>query len=474
MSLIKASERIFCNRSLNMTSIKAIGFDMDYTLALYKEETFENVAYESTLKKLVALGYPNAILKLKFDSKAMIRGLVIDKNHGNILKIDRHRYVKIAYHGVNKLSSEQRREIYDLEEVVSYEEPNFALIDTLFTLGEALLFMQLVDLKNSSKLLSDKSYAEIFKDIRVCLDKSHRDGSIKDAVAENPEKFIHHNPHFLETLDFLKKSDKKLFIATNSLWDYANVVMNYLCFGSKQKLSLDWLEYFDIVITGAQKPAFFKQVNPIFSVDVNNNSIHNCDGIDLSQSKVYQGGYYKTLHHSLGIRTGSEVLYVGDHIYGDIVRSKKVIGWRTMIVIQELEKEINMLQKLYPNFAKCEVLTQEKYRLQDEIHHITDHAPPQSEKKLVELEKRLQDVRATLNAELNDYTNAFHPVWGAVMKTGNQNSRFAAQVESYACLYTSDFTNLRHYSPKKVFKAPTEFMPHDPVQELLKIWEKED
>jgi hypothetical protein len=26
----------------------------------------------------------------------------------------------------------------------------------------------------------------------------------------------------------------------------------------------------------------------------------------------------------LGVRAGSEVLYVGDHIYGDILRSKKV------------------------------------------------------------------------------------------------------------------------------------------------------
>jgi hypothetical protein len=28
--------KIFCNRSLNMKSIKAVGFDMDYTLAQYK------------------------------------------------------------------------------------------------------------------------------------------------------------------------------------------------------------------------------------------------------------------------------------------------------------------------------------------------------------------------------------------------------------------------------------------------------
>lgn len=38
---ISSTSRIFCNRSLNMGAISAVGFDMDYTLAMYKPETFE-------------------------------------------------------------------------------------------------------------------------------------------------------------------------------------------------------------------------------------------------------------------------------------------------------------------------------------------------------------------------------------------------------------------------------------------------
>ena len=34
------------------------------------------------------------------------------------------------------------------------------------------------------------------------------------------------------------------------------------------------------------------------------------------------------------------MLYIGDHIYGDIVKSKKDIGWRTMLVVPELELEL--------------------------------------------------------------------------------------------------------------------------------------
>lgn len=59
---IDIGKQIFCNRSLNMKSIVAVGFDMDYTLAQYKSETFESLAYEGTIKKLVNnLGYPSEV-----------------------------------------------------------------------------------------------------------------------------------------------------------------------------------------------------------------------------------------------------------------------------------------------------------------------------------------------------------------------------------------------------------------------------
>lgn len=65
---ITMGKQIFCNRSLNMKGIVAVGFDMDYTLAQYKPETFESLAYNGTVKKLVySLGYPSEVcLVVKF------------------------------------------------------------------------------------------------------------------------------------------------------------------------------------------------------------------------------------------------------------------------------------------------------------------------------------------------------------------------------------------------------------------------
>lgn len=61
---IPIGKQIFCNRSLNMKNITAVGFDMDYTLAQYKPETFEALAYKGTIAKLVNdLKYPDEVSK---------------------------------------------------------------------------------------------------------------------------------------------------------------------------------------------------------------------------------------------------------------------------------------------------------------------------------------------------------------------------------------------------------------------------
>lgn len=55
-------KRVFCNRPLNMKNIVAVGFDMDYTLAQYMPETFESLAYQHTVEKLVYdLKYPSEV-----------------------------------------------------------------------------------------------------------------------------------------------------------------------------------------------------------------------------------------------------------------------------------------------------------------------------------------------------------------------------------------------------------------------------
>ena len=57
------------------------------------------------------------LLDFEFDHKYMMRGLIIDKKRGNVLKMDRHKYVKIAFHGFKQLSREERLATYALQRV---------------------------------------------------------------------------------------------------------------------------------------------------------------------------------------------------------------------------------------------------------------------------------------------------------------------------------------------------------------------
>ena len=68
-------------------------------------------------------------------------------------------------------------------------------------------------------------------------------------------------------------------------------------------------------------------------------SIGNYIGDELNENAVYSGGNCEVLSKLIGAR-GKDVLYVGDHIFGDVVKSKKVRGWRTFLIVPELNDEV--------------------------------------------------------------------------------------------------------------------------------------
>ena len=93
---------LYCNRTLNLRAIRAIGFDMDYTLVHYRVHDWEEKAYAYLKQKLTDMGWP--VQGLEYDTALTMRGLVIDTALGNIVKADRFGYVKRAYHGTAPLT----------------------------------------------------------------------------------------------------------------------------------------------------------------------------------------------------------------------------------------------------------------------------------------------------------------------------------------------------------------------------------
>ncbi len=121
------------------------------------------------------------VLDFQYDSTYFRRGLVIDKERGNVIKMDRHKYVRQVYHGFSPLPTATRKELYmsSSEHIPLYTESNFVNIDTLFLLVDAYLFAQLVELKDKTQGAVPHSYATIYAHIRQCVDLCHRDGVIK-------------------------------------------------------------------------------------------------------------------------------------------------------------------------------------------------------------------------------------------------------------------------------------------------------
>src|SRR5687767_2479332 len=365
---VARKNRVFCNRNLRMDSIEMIGFDMDYTLALYHQDRLERLSIELTLTKLIDKhGYPEPIRELHYDPKWAIRGVMVDRQLGNVFKLDRHSYVGRCYHGFRELTHDERKAIYRNEKI-NLSNDRFEWIDTLFGLPEAVMYTTLVDW--SDKQTGSVDYDKLFGDIRTAIDEAHRDDTLKSVIKADLPSFIVKDPLLGETLHKFRSSGKKLFLLTNSLFDYTTVVMSYLLDGER-KAYPSWRNYFDIVIVGGAKPAFFNELRPFVQIDPATNSpITNGEIKHLSRDKIYQGGNVIAFEQMTGIK-GEQVLYIGDHIYGDILRLRKQHMWRTAMVLQELEREISVNDRLEAQIQDLELLDRRHRNIQSEIDYQT-------------------------------------------------------------------------------------------------------
>ena len=91
------SRGVFCNRTLNFRSLRAIGYDMDYTLVDYRVDEFERQVFEFARERFLDQGWP--VEALVFDPGMVARGLVIDTQLGNVVKANRFGLVRRAQHG---------------------------------------------------------------------------------------------------------------------------------------------------------------------------------------------------------------------------------------------------------------------------------------------------------------------------------------------------------------------------------------
>jgi 5'-nucleotidase len=464
---------LFCNRTLNMRAIKAIGYDMDYTLVHYRIEAWESRAYEHVRVRLAGLGLP--VEDLRFDPNGIIRGLVVDRELGNIVKVNRFGYVKRAFHGTSPLSFEEFRAAY-ARTLVDLSEPRWVFLNTLFSISEAYMFSQLVDLFDEDRLPSSlRSYADVYDLVRKHIDLTHMEGELKAEIMAAPEKFVVDDPDTVLALLDQKSAGKQLILITNSEWAFTSAMLRFT-FDPHLPKGQTWRDLFDLVIVAANKPSFFSsRVQPL---EVINDEGHLRPIVGgLKEKTVYYGGNAQEVEYHLGL-SGDEILYVGDHIFGDVHVSKNVLRWRTALIVRELEQEIAAahaadaaVTELAGLMSKKEALEKEhcRYRLlltrmrgqygpALPEHADTEEEISQALTRLRSAISALDDQVAPLAKQASEVGNA---LWGPIMWAGNDKSHFARQVERYADVYTSRVSNFTFASPFVYLRSPRGTMPHD-------------
>jgi HAD superfamily 5'-nucleotidase-like hydrolase len=470
---VDPGRRIYINRNLRLASIRAIGFDMDHTLAQYKPLPFEELAFRKASRKLVERGYSRAVMGMTHDHDFVVRGLIVDKRRGNILKMDRHHYVVRAFHGTRKIPAEMRKTLY-ANRRIRISGQAYSAIDTLFSLPEITLYAQMVDLVDRQR--GKPNYRQIYDDVRGAVDEAHADGSIKRAMARDPLRHLQVDPALPETLDRMRTHGIKLFLLTNSEASYTALVMNRLLSGTIQAYA-HWTDFFDVIVVRAAKPGFFAGREPLSPLDARALGIQK-----RSRPRfTFTGGAVRALEQELQVG-GDEILYFGDHTYGDILKSKRVCGWRTAMIIQALEPEIRHREETREQRRMLSVME----RRIDQLDAWRDFLERSLEGKISETAVRrflkerhmaggLRQIRSHLESlherirELAlearqleaDIDTVFNRNWGPIFRAGRETSHFATQVEKFACIYTSRVSNFLNYPMEKYFVATHTSMPHE-------------
>ena len=481
---------VFCTRTLNLRSIQAIGLDMDYTLVDYDVDAWEGRAYDFALRSLARRGVPTQGLEI--DKDLVIRGLIIDKRHGNIVKTDRFGFVKRAMHGTARMTAAEVRMRYG-RELVNLKDERWVFLNTFFSVSEAVLYAQLVDRLDSGAIertVCPQSYEGLYVLVKEAVFDAHVEGTLKKEIMANPSRFVRPDPELPQTLIDQRQAGKTLMLITNSDFGYTETVMT-CALGDR------WKEFFDIVIVNARKPDFWSSDAQLYEIVSNDGLMRPVQKLtrqasEASEGKVFSGGSAKQVQAALGV-DGSSILYVGDHIYTDAALAKLQFSWRTCLILRELEAEVEALASGRAHRRYLKSLLDKKERVGFCLNQIRlerqrilarpDGELTEADTDRVENFNRVLAELLAVMSKLDDQIGPgierdgrdFNYLWGHLLRAGvNDRSMLLKQIEKYADVYTSKVSNLGLYSPYMYWRSPPVSMGHDRPKKDDTVLRKKD
>uniref|UniRef100_A0A673X1H5 5'-nucleotidase, cytosolic II, like 1 n=1 Tax=Salmo trutta TaxID=8032 RepID=A0A673X1H5_SALTR len=412
---------VFVNRSVPLENIKCYGFDMDYTLAEYKSPDYEDLGFELLRDRLVSIGYPHELLHYTYDPTFPTRGLVFDTMYGNLLKVDSNGNILLCSHGFTFLKRDKIQDYYPNNFIQRGNTDRFYILNTLFNLSETYLDGCLVDLFTRCSRYENCQKGFKHGDLFMSFRSMFQD--VRDLNL----------PVLLTRI----KEVAKVFLATNSDYNYTEQFNTFFLKYPKKP----WRAFFDLVVVDTRKPLFFAEGTVLRQVDTNTGKLRigTYTG-DLQHGTVYSGGSSDIVCDLLDVK-GKDILYVGDHIFGDILKSKKRQGWKTFLVVPELARELQVWTEknhLFEELKHLDIFLAELYKhLDSSCRECPDITAIQTRMKVV-----------TYRMDLS------YGQMGSLLRSGSRQTLFASQLMRYADLYSSTCVNLLHYPFSYLFRAP--------------------
>ncbi|KAK9505725.1 hypothetical protein O3M35_009714 [Rhynocoris fuscipes] len=442
---------VFACNELDLKEVKVYGFDYDYTLAVYKP-SMDLLLYDLGKDCLVSkFKYPKSIAEMKYLPNFAIRGLHYDIEKGLLMKLDSFLQIQLGtvYRGLTPISDSEVLKLYKNKTIPlayvenqgknsQYFSSKMIQLADLFSVPEMCLLCNVAEYFERHNI--DYHPEILFRDVKTSVGSSHP--IMHKIVQKDVAQYLESNPGIREWFQKLRKADKKLFLVTNSPYQFVNTGMQLM-------VGKDWEDFFDVIIVKARKPLFFTDESRPLRIYDKNLDTHLWDKVThLHKGVIYYEGTVSQLQDLTGW-TGGEVLYFGDHPYSDLADVTLEHGWRTGAIIQELTHEINTLNKesFKKNCNWLQMLTQ----LIEECQDIDEPGAKDTlEKWMIERDVLRQDIK-----------NIFNEQFGSVFRTYHNPTYFSRRLFRFADIYTSSITNLLHHSVDHVFYPRRGVMPHE-------------
>ncbi|KAG6596017.1 5'-nucleotidase domain-containing protein 1-like [Phytophthora cinnamomi] len=366
-----------------------IGFDVDHTLVEYRLPYLLRTSFTQAIKELQKnFAGLRTLPPAEWLPSVAQRGIVVDTARGNFLHLGEDGSIQRAYHGSHEISFYSTRVLYG--GTVTKDDNICGLLGgssklvhlhTAADIIYAPLYAWIVDAFDSGVISMEELGASLYlvpdivdqpqgnpndpflanKAVYVSLSgfalkaaRSFYAGAFWKTITTSPDLLIQPNADIVTLLEILKTNlGKQLFILTNGSWTHCNTVMQFA-------VGRNWMNYFDLVVTEANKEVFFDKFNDTFFSELSVEGVANSETgggrapkkvvTMLHRRKVYAHGNVKTLmtffsenarrptSAHLIVDKDQRICYFGDHVMQDILLPARFTTmWDLVAIIKEIQ-----------------------------------------------------------------------------------------------------------------------------------------